>query len=217
MTTNASADLSARADGPPGLPLAALERHLRQALPGLLQGPLSAQLVAGGRSNLTYLLTDGRARWVLRRPPLGHVLETAHDMGREHRLLAALSPTDVPVPNPLLLAGRDVIGAPFYVMDFANGQVLRDRVQLARLHAAAATALADELIDVLVRRHRLDPEHVGLGDLGRPAGYLERPNCVAGRASSRQAASPIVHLNEGRRSGSFWSPGWTTLRRLMRR
>lgn len=196
---------------------AALERHLRQALPWLLQGPLSAQLAAGGRSNLTYLLTDGRARWVLRRPPLGHVLETAHDMGREHRLLAALSPTDVPVPNPLLLAGPDVIGAPFYVMDFANGQVLRDRVQLARLHAAAATALADELIDVLVRRHRLDPEHVGLGDLGRPAGYLERPNCVAGRASSRQAASPIVHLNEGRRSGSFWSPGWTTLRRLMRR
>ena len=174
MTTNASADLSARADGPPGLPLAALERHLRQALPGLLQGPLSAQLVAGGRSNLTYLLTDGRARWVLRRPPLGHVLETAHDMGREHRLLTALSPTDVPVPNPLLLAGPDVIGAPFYVMEFADGQVLRDRVQLARLDAAAATALADELIDVLVRLHRLDPERVGLGDLGRPAGYLER-------------------------------------------
>jgi aminoglycoside phosphotransferase (APT) family kinase protein len=174
VTTNASADLSARADGPPGLPLAALERHLRQALPGLLQGPLSAQLVAGGRSNLTYLLTDGRARWVLRRPPLGHVLETAHDMGREHRLLAALSPTDVPVPNPLLLAGPDVIGAPFYVMEFADGQVLRDRAQLARLDAAAATALADELIDVLVRLHRLDPEHVGLGDLGRPAGYLER-------------------------------------------
>jgi aminoglycoside phosphotransferase (APT) family kinase protein len=102
-------------DGPPGLPVAALDRHLRQALPGLLQGPLSAQLVAGGRSNLTYLLTDGRTRWVLRRPPLGYVLETAHDMGREHRLLA-----------------------------------------------------------VLVRLHRLDPQQVGLGDLGRPEGYLER-------------------------------------------
>jgi aminoglycoside phosphotransferase (APT) family kinase protein len=74
----------------------------------------------------------------------------------------------------LLLAGPDVIGAPFYVMEFADGQVLRDRAQLARLDAAAATALADELIDVLVRLHRLDPEHVGLGDLGRPAGYLER-------------------------------------------
>lgn len=159
---------------PPGLMLAALERHLRQALPGLLQGPLSAELVAGGRSNLTYLLSDGCSRWVLRRPPLGHVLETAHDMGREHRLLAALAPTEVPVPRPLLLVGPDVIGAPFYVMDFADGQVLRDRSQLERLDSPSAAALADELVDVLVRLHRLDPEQVGLQDLGRPAGYLER-------------------------------------------
>ena len=154
--------------------MAALDRHLRQALPGLLQGPLSAQLLAGGRSNLTYLLTDGRARWVVRRPPFGHVLETAHDMRREHRLLAALSPTDVPVPAPLLLAGPEVIGAPFYVMEFADGQVLRDRAQLEQLDGAAATALAVELVEVLVRLHRLDPEQVGLGDLGRPQGYLQR-------------------------------------------
>ena len=163
-----------RADGPRGLPLRALEEHLRSTLPGLVRGPLSATLVAGGRSNLTYLLTDGHDRWVLRRPPLGHVLETAHDMGREHRLLAALAPTDVPVPRPLLLAGPEVIGAPFYVMEFADGAVLRDRSQLERVDAAAATALADELVDVLVRLHRLVPEEVGLGDLGRPAGYLER-------------------------------------------
>lgn len=161
-------------DGPRGLPLRPLEEHLRSALPGLLHGPLSATLVAGGRSNLTYLLTDGRERWILRRPPLGHVLETAHDMGREHRLLAALFPTDVPVPRPLLLAGPDVIGAPFYVMEFADGDVLRDRSRLERLDAAAATALADELVDVLVRLHRLDPQEVGLGDLGRPEGYLSR-------------------------------------------
>ena len=159
---------------PTGLPLAVVEAHLREALPGLLSGPLSAQLVAGGRSNLTYLLTDGHKRWVLRRPPLGHVLETAHDMGREHRLLAALAPTDVPVPRPLLLAGADVIGAPFYVMEFADGQVLRERAHLETLDAAAATALADELVDVLVRLHRLVPAEVGLGDLGRPDGYLER-------------------------------------------
>ncbi len=161
-------------DGPPGLPLRPLEEHLRSALPGLLHGPLSATLVAGGRSNLTYVLTDGQDRWVLRRPPLGHVLETAHDMGREHRLLAALSPTDVPVPRPLLLAGPEVVGAPFYVMEFADGDVLRDRDQLERLDAPAATALSDELVDVLVRLHRLDPEQVGLSDLGRPANYLER-------------------------------------------
>src|SRR5688572_25315027 len=154
--------------------MAALEGHLRKVRPELLHGSLSAQLVAGGRSNLTYLLTDGRDRWVLRRPPLGHVLETAHDMGREHRLLAALAPTDVPVPRPLLLAGPEVIGAPFYVMDFADGEVLRERAQLDRLDAAAANALATELVDVLARLHRLDPEQVGLGDLGRPEGYLER-------------------------------------------
>jgi aminoglycoside phosphotransferase (APT) family kinase protein len=174
MTTNASPLPSATTEDLPGLPLGALAEHLHRALPGLLQGPLSAQLLAGGRSNLTYLVTDGRTRWVLRRPPLGHVLETAHDMGREHRLLAALSPTDVPVPAPMLLAGPDVIGAPFYVMEFADGQVLRDRAQLESLDAGAATALADELVDVLVRLHRLDPQQVGLGDLGRPQGYLER-------------------------------------------
>src|SRR6476659_3293770 len=132
---------------PPGLSVVAIEDHLHRELPGLVQGPLSATLLAGGRSNLTYLLTDGRNRWVLRRPPLGHVLETAHDMGREHRLLAALSPTDVPVPAPLLLAGPGVIGAPFYIMEFADGQVLRDRAQLEQLDDAAATALADELVD----------------------------------------------------------------------
>lgn len=158
----------------PGLPLGALAEHLHRTQPGLLRGPLSAQLLAGGRSNLTYLITDGETRWVLRRPPLGHVLETAHDMSREHRLLAALSPTDVPVPAPLLLAGPDVIGVPFYVMEFADGQVLRDRAQLEELDPAGATALADELVDVLVRLHRIDPRQVGLGDLGRPQGYLER-------------------------------------------
>ena len=165
---------SPRADDPTGLPLAALEAHLLRELPGLLHGPLSAQLLAGGRSNLTYLLDDGQERWVLRRPPLGHVLETAHDMSREHRLLAALWPTEVPVPRPLLLAGPEVIGAPFYVMEFAAGQVLRDRSQLERLDPAAATALADELIDVLVRLHQLNPTQVGLAALGRPEGYLER-------------------------------------------
>ncbi|SHN01893.1 phosphotransferase family protein [Cryptosporangium aurantiacum] len=158
----------------PGVDVEALEAFLRAELPGLLTGPLSVELLTGGRSNLTYLLSDGTGRWVLRRPPLGHVLETAHDMGREHRLLSALHPTNVPVPRPLVLAGRDVIGAPFYVMEFADGAVLSTRDQLAAFDASGATALADGLIDVLARLHRLDPDAVGLGDLGRPAGYLER-------------------------------------------
>ncbi|GAA3386742.1 phosphotransferase family protein [Cryptosporangium minutisporangium] len=158
----------------PGVEIESLEAFLRAELPGLLSGPLRAELVAGGRSNLTYLVSDGVGRWVLRRPPLGHVLETAHDMGREHRLLSALHPTDVPVPRPLVLGGADVIGAPFYVMEFVDGAVLRSVDDLAGFDEGGAEALAYGLIDVLARLHRLDPASVGLGDLGRPAGYLER-------------------------------------------
>lgn len=158
----------------PGLSVPALEAHLHSVLPGLLQGPLTAELVAGGRSNLTYVLSDGTTRWVLRRPPLGHVLATAHDMTREHRLLTALSGTAVPVPRPLLLGDAEVLGAPFYVMEFADGAVLRDRSDLDTLAPSAAADLAEELIRVLADLHAVDPEQVGLGDLGRPAGYLER-------------------------------------------
>jgi aminoglycoside phosphotransferase (APT) family kinase protein len=153
---------------------------------------------AGGRSNLTYLLTDGRDRWVLRRPPLGHVLETAHDMGREYRLLSALHPTDVPVPRPLAIAGDDVLGAPFYVMGFADGVVLRERQQLEEFDSTAATALADELVEVLARLHRLDPGKVSLADLGRPAGYLERQ---LKRWARQLAASHVRELPELQRLG----------------
>jgi aminoglycoside phosphotransferase (APT) family kinase protein len=159
---------------PPGVTVAALESFLREAVPGLLEGPLQVELLSGGRSNLTYLLTDGRNRWVLRRPPLGHVLATAHDMDREHRVLRALTNTDVPVPSPRASAGPEVIGAPFYVMDFAEGVVLREREQLETFARDAATRLAEELVDVLARLHRVEPEAVGLGNLGRPEGYLAR-------------------------------------------
>lgn len=158
---------------PPGLPLAVVEAFLHRERPGLLAGPLTAELTAGGRSNLTYTLSDGHRRWVLRRPPLGHVLASAHDMGREHRLLAALAPTDVPVPAPVVLVDAELIGAPFYVMDFADGVVLRTDEQLAGL-ARLAPALATELVDVVVRLHAVVPAEVGLGDLGRPDGYLDR-------------------------------------------
>jgi aminoglycoside phosphotransferase (APT) family kinase protein len=152
----------------------ALEAFLGETVPGLVHGPLRVDLLSGGRSNLTYLLTDGHHRWVLRRPPLGHVLATAHDMGREYRVLRALHPTDVPVPRPQVSAGPEVLGAPFYVMDFSDGVVLRDRPQLQGFSGATATALAETLVDVLARLHRVDPAAVGLSDLGRPQGYLER-------------------------------------------
>jgi aminoglycoside phosphotransferase (APT) family kinase protein len=156
---------------PPGVSVPALDRFLRDVVPGLLTGPLRVELLSGGRSNLTYLVTDGAGRWVLRRPPLGHVLATAHDMTREFRVLRALHPSNVPVPEPIVAAGPEVLGAPFYLMAFTEGEVLRERDQLASVDGAR---LANALVEVLVRLHHTDPEAVGLGDLGRPAGFLER-------------------------------------------
>ncbi|MFF3572628.1 phosphotransferase family protein [Nocardia jiangxiensis] len=157
----------------PGISVPQLEEFIRAEIPDLLNGPLRVELLSGGRSNLTYRLTDGTTEWVLRRPPLGHVLATAHDMDREYRMLRALHPTDVPVPAPLVIAGPEIIGAPFYIMEFARGAVLREREQLDRI-SAKSNDLAAGLVDTLARLHRLDPEAVGLGDLGRPQGYLER-------------------------------------------
>jgi len=166
--------VAASATEVPGVSVPALEAFLRDKVPGLLAGPLNVTLLSGGRSNLTYLLTDGNARWVLRRPPLGHVLATAHDMDREYRVLSALHPTAVPVPKPRVIAGPEVIGAPFYIMDFTEGLVLRTQHQLQMFSSTGARALAETLIEVLARLHQVDIDKVGLRDLGRPQGYLER-------------------------------------------
>jgi aminoglycoside phosphotransferase (APT) family kinase protein len=159
----------------PGVDLARLDAYLASAAPGLVTGPLSAELVTGGRSNLTYYLTDGEHRWVLRRPPLGHVLSTAHDMGREFRVLSALAKTSVPVPATIhLCADSEPLGAPFYLMEHVPGEVLRTRAQVEQLGAARTTVLAQRLIDILAELHTVDPDSVGLGDFGRPEGYLTR-------------------------------------------
>ncbi|MGK4580008.1 phosphotransferase family protein [Kitasatospora sp. HPMI-4] len=160
---------------PPGLDLARLREHLDTELPGTVRGPLRARLFEGGRSNLTYLLEDGSTRWVLRRPPLGHVLATAHDMAREHRVLSALHPTRVPVPRPLLLVqDESVIGAPFYLMRYVPGTPHRDAAALTALGPQRVHALGLHLVDTLVDLHAVDPTAVGLADFGRPAGFLER-------------------------------------------
>lgn len=159
----------------PGLPLEALGRHLASAVPEIGDVPLGASLISGGRSNLTYLLTAGTRRWVLRRPPLGSVLETAHDMGREYRMIDALHASAVPVPRPVHLAeaeGESVLGAPFFIMGFAEGEVLRDRAQLEAVRDP--DRLARHLMTCLADLHAVVPEGVGLGDLGRPEGYLDR-------------------------------------------
>ncbi|MEU5211393.1 phosphotransferase family protein [Streptomyces sp. NPDC020742] len=162
-------------DDPPGLDLARLRTHLDQERPGLVGGPLRAQLIEGGRSNLTYRITDGAGSWVVRRPPLGHVLATAHDMRREHRVISALHRTPVPVPEALLLcADEAVLGAPFYVMELVEGTPYRTAAQLAPLGPKRTRAVVLSLVDTLVELHAVDPEAVGLGDFGRPDGFLER-------------------------------------------
>ncbi len=159
----------------PGLDLPAVTRWLGQHRPGLLQAEPSATLLAGGRSNLTYLLDDGSRRLVLRRPPLGHVLATAHDMAREHRMISALDGTAVPVPRPVALcADPDVTGAPFYVMSHVQGLVVRDRRDARGLSDGDRTALARAMVDVLADLHAVRPSSVGLEGFGRPEGFMAR-------------------------------------------
>ncbi|HET8641303.1 MAG TPA: phosphotransferase family protein [Pseudonocardiaceae bacterium] len=161
---------------PPGLDLAALRAYLDRERPGLVAGPLAAQLIAGGRSNLTYTVGDGAREWVLRRPPLGHVLATAHDMSREFRVMSALAGSNVPVPATVLLCqDEDVLGAPFYLMVKVEGTVFRTSEQVAAaLSRPQARELSFTLVDVLAELHAVDYEAVGLGDFGRPDGYLQR-------------------------------------------
>ena len=158
---------------PPGLDLDRLAAYVSGHLS--LAGPLSGELVAGGRSNLTYRVTDGERQWAVRRPPLGHVLPTAHDMGREFTVLSGLAGTAVPVPRvELLCTDEEVIGAPFYLMDFVDGVVLRDVTVTASLPRERAAALGTRLVEVLAALHAVDPAEVGLSEFGRPEGFLAR-------------------------------------------
>lgn len=138
--------------------------------------PLSFERIAGGHSNLTFRVSDAAGHaYVLRRPPLGAVLESAHDVGREHRVLAALWPTDVPVPRVRgLCTDSAVNGAPFYVMDFVVGQVLHDSSAGRTVPLAARHALGLALVEVLARIHAVDLDAVGLASFARREGYIER-------------------------------------------
>ena len=158
-----------------GLDTDALADWLDAERPGLLSGPLDATLITGGKSNLTYSVTDGTAEVIVRRPPLGHVLATAHDMVREHRVITALGPTDVPVPETFALCEDDaVIGAPFYVMERVSGTPYGRATQLESLGPDRTRVITERMIDTLVALHSVDPVDVGLSDFGRPDGYLER-------------------------------------------
>ncbi|MPY80634.1 MAG: phosphotransferase [Actinophytocola sp.] len=160
---------------PPGLDLARFQEYFDGVRPGAITGSLRASLIAGGKSNLTYEVTDGTSTWIVRRPPLGHVLATAHDMGREYRVITALWPTDVPVPETYAhCEDTDVIGAPFYVMSKVEGTPYRYAAQLAPIGAERTHAISLRMIDTLATLHDVDPHAVGLSDFGRPEGFLAR-------------------------------------------
>ena len=158
-----------------GINAANVTSWMLQRVPDLAE-PLHFELITGGLSNLTYNVADAAGRrWVLRRPPLGHVLATAHDMGREFRIITALSDTPVPVaPVVGYCDDIDVNDAPFYVMNFVDGVIARNAEAGSELSVEARANAGNSLINVLATIHGIDVDAVGLGDLGRKESYVER-------------------------------------------
>lgn len=160
---------------PQGLDLHRVRTWLDREHPGMVHGPLQATLITGGKSNLTYTLTDGHHEWIVRRPPLGQIMATAHDMKREFTIASALRDTDVPVAAMYAFCQDDsVIGAPFYVMERVQGVPYRYAHEIEPLGEKRVQDIAHALIQTLVTLHRVDPQAVGLGELGRPQGFLTR-------------------------------------------
>ena len=158
-----------------GIDVAPVSRWLEHNIPGAV-APFTFDLIAGGRSNLTFKVAgaDGTP-FVLRRPPLGHVLATAHDMAREHRIIAAVGTTSVPVPPALGLCTDEAVnGAPFYVMGFVDGVVLDNPDKAALMAPELRVPASHHLIDVLADLHDVEVDAVGLGDLAKREGYVER-------------------------------------------
>lgn len=181
----------------PGLDLPQFAAWFDGACPGEIGGPLRGQLIAGGRSNLTYEVTDGTKSWVVRRPPLGHVLATAHDMRREYQVITALRDTDVPVPPAYALCSdADVLGAPFYVMAKVDGIAYRTAEQVAPLGPARIQAIAERMIDTLALLHAVDPGAVGLGEFGRPEGFLARQVRRWKKQLDASRSRPVAGIDE---------------------
>ena len=158
-----------------GISLEPVSQWLEANIPGAV-APFPFELIAGGRANLTFKVAgaDG-TQFVLRRPPLGHVLATAHDMAREYRIIAAVGRTDVPVPPALgVCTDNEVNGAPFYVMGYVEGIVLDSPERAEALAPHLRVPTSEHLIDVLASLHAVDVDEVGLGDLAKREGYVER-------------------------------------------
>lgn len=155
-------------------------------------------LISGGKSNLTYRVACDAGEVVLRRPPLGHVLPTAHDMVREYRVQSALGPTPVPVPEVFFLAGSDSpLGVPFYVMERVVGHICRSQLPDGYADSAADRRLiGNALVDTLAGLHLIDPDQAGLSDFGRPDRFMERQLSRWSRQWESSKADDLPVINE---------------------
>lgn len=191
----------------PGLDVVALTRWLAETHPGLAAGPLTAEVIAGGRSNLTYAVTGAKIPLILRRPPLGHVLSSAHDMAREHRVISALAGTNIPVPAAIDLVddtGGQITGTTFFLMEKSPGKVVVSPKQNADYSRAEIRGLSFELIHHLAALHAVDVTDVGLEDFGKPEGYLSRQLATWRRQldASRSRETPALdHLQTALEQG----------------
>lgn len=174
-----------------GLPVDRLSTWIRARLPNQGQDLAIAQFPQG-HSNLTYQVSVGGAEYVLRRPPFGNTVKTAHDMSREFRVLTALAPVFRPAPAPVLYCDDEtVLGAPFYLMERRSGIVLRRKApHLPALTPSVAERLCASFLDTLVELHAVDYRAIGLEGLGRPEGYVARQ--VSGWRERYEAAKTEV-------------------------
>jgi aminoglycoside phosphotransferase (APT) family kinase protein len=158
------------------LDVVSLQAYLEQHVPGFSGSPLTVEQFPSGYSNLTYLLRSEDQEWVLRRPPFGANIKSGHDMGREHRILSHLIGVYDKAPRPLVYCEEDtVLGAPFYVMERVTGVILRAKPpEGLDLSQDLMRRLSEAFIDNMVEIHNIDYEAAGLGNLGRPAGYVTR-------------------------------------------
>ena len=158
------------------LDVARLRDYLAAHLPAAPAGSLQVAQFPHGHSNLTYLINAEQQEWVLRRPPFGNRVKTAHDMGREYRILSRLCHVYPPAPAPVLYCDdEDIIGAPFYLMERRSGIILRGKTPVDRPIAPdLVRRLCDTLVASMAELHALDYRAAGLDDLGKPQGYVER-------------------------------------------
>ena len=182
---------------PAGINYENVSRFFAENVPGG-DVPLAFHFISGGRSNLTYLAEGGGQKWVLRRPPLGHVLPTAHDMAREFKVLAGVTKAGYPAPTPIALCEDTAVNEyPFYVMDYREGVIIVDHLPdgyATRPEDRRAMSIA--MVDTMAKLHAIDYNAVGLGDFGRPEGYLERQVRRWSEQWKRSETRPIPEIDE---------------------